>query len=179
MGLLYTRRRIEPAFTSVRSWTKHGSLQLDRDAKGRVWLAWLDLLPRKAWGAVRMVELDPDTLAPRTPKAFTIQGPESWLRPKLACATECRLVMQDLGGDIFTWTPGERSPTRTQLGTRQDPATLLDASFRSGRLLVASARTLHFNHPPWNVEEVSILRGDSRGAHGRRVSTVAPVPVRT
>ena len=150
------------------------SLQLGLDAKGRLWLAWLDLYRRKSWGGVRMVELDPDTLAPRTPKTFVAPAPDSWLRPKLVCADLCRMVMEDLGGDIFTWAPGERSATRMRLGTRQKRATLLDASFRSGKLIVASAKTLNFRRPPWSVEEISIVRGDTRGSHARRVSSVAP-----
>jgi hypothetical protein len=151
-------------------------LQLGLDAKGRLWLAWLDVYVRKVWGAVRMVELDPDTLSPRTPKTFVSPAPDSWLRPELVCADLCRAVVGDLGGDIFTWAPGERSATRMGLGTRRSPATLLDATFRSGKLVVASAKSLRLRRPPWNVEEITIVRGDARGSRARRVGSVAPAP---
>ena len=131
---------------------------------------------RKSWGAAKTVELDPNTLAPRTAKAFAAPAPDSWLSPKLVCAAECRIVLQDLGGDIFTWAPANASRTRMGLGTRTDPATLLDVSFRSGQLLVASAKTLHLKRSPWSVEEISIVRGDKRGSHARSVSKIAPAP---
>jgi len=153
-----------------------GLLQLGRDNKGRLWLAWSDLYFRKAWGAVKMVELDPDTLVPRTSKAFVAPAPDSWLRPKLVCADNCRIVVQDLGGDIFTWAPGERVPTRMGLGTRQTPATLLDASFRSGHLEVASvkpgSKLVKVGAGFANVFEISVVRGDARGSHARRVGSV-------
>ncbi len=151
-------------------------LQLGRDAKGRLWLAWLDAIPRKVWGAVRMVELDPDTLAPRTPKTFVAPAPDSWMRPRLVCADLCRMVMDDLGGDIFTWAPGERSATRMYLGTRENHATLLDASFRNGNLVVASETSRQLHRPPWNVQEITLVRGDTRGSHSRRAGSIAPAP---
>jgi hypothetical protein len=153
-------------------------LQLGRDDQGRLWLAWLDVIPRKVWGGVRMVELDPNTLSPRTTNAFAAPAPESWLQPQLVCAAACRVVMGDLGGDIFTWAPGERSPTRMHLGTRLLPATLLDASFRSGNLVVASSRTVRLRRAPWSLDQISVVRGDARGSRARRVASVAPAPFR-
>lgn len=153
-------------------------LQLGRDTKGRLWVAWLDVPFRKSWGGVRMVELDPDTLSPRTPKTLAAPAPDSWLRPQLVCADLCRVVIGDLGGDIFTWAPGERSATRMRLGTRRLPATLLDATFRSGNLVVASAKTLSLRRAPWSVEQITIVRGDARGSRARRLASVAPAPYR-
>lgn len=153
-----------------------GFLQLGIDTKGRLWLAWLDAYPRKVWGAVRMVELDPDTLSPRTPKPYVAPAPDSWLRPKLVCADLCRMVMEDLGGDIFTWRPGERSAPRMHLGTRTHHATLVAATFRSGHLVVASSVPRQLRHPPWNLDEIALVRGDARGSHARRVRSVAPAP---
>jgi hypothetical protein len=155
------------------------SLQLERDARGRLWLAWLDVYLRKGWGAVKMVELDPDTLVPRTAKPFVTPAPDSWVGPELVCADSCRIVVQDLGGAIFSWAPRERSATRIVSGSRTSPAGLLAASFRSGGLEVASGRYLHLNKPPWDVEEISVTRGDARGAHARRLGSVAPVPFAT
>jgi hypothetical protein len=151
-------------------------MQLGRDSKGRLWLAWRDTYFRKSWGGVRMVELDPDTLAPRTPKTFAAPAPDSWVRPELVCADRCRIVVSDLGGDIFTWAPGERSATRMVSGSRTSPAELLAASFRSGGLEVASGRYLQLRKAPWSVEEISVTRGDSRGAHARRLGAAAPAP---
>jgi hypothetical protein len=151
-------------------------LQLERDARGRLWLAWLDEYFRKVWGAVKMVELDPDTLAPRTPKPFVAPAPDSWLKPELVCAERCRVVVQDLGGDIFTWAPGERSATKMVSGNRTSPANLLAASFRPGGLEVASGRYLQLHKPPWSEEEISVARGDARGSQARSAGSAAPAP---
>jgi hypothetical protein len=151
-------------------------LQLGRDDQGRLWLAWLDVIPRKVWGRVRMVELDPSTLSPRTPNAFAAPAPESWLRPQLVCGDRCRVVAGDLGGDILSWAPDERSPTRMHLGTRLLQATLLDASFRSGNLVVASSRTVRLRRSPWSLDQISVARGDARGSRARRIASVAPAP---
>src|SRR5262249_49185556 len=62
--------------------------------------------------------------------------------------------------------------TRTVLGSGQSPATFLDASFRSGDLVVASAKFLALHRPPWQVAEVTIVRGDARGSHARRVGAI-------
>jgi hypothetical protein len=155
------------------------SMQLGLDSRGRLWLAWHGQYRRKSWGGVSMVsmvELDPDTLAPRTPTPFASPGAGSWLDPQLVCATLCRAVGSDLGGGIITWAPGERSVTVVRRGTRQNPATLIDASFRAGKLVVASAKTLTYRHAPWSAEEISIVRGDARGAHARKVASARPVP---
>ena len=153
------------------------SLQLGLDSRGRLWLAWLDLLRRKSWGGVRMVELDPDTLSPRTPKPLVSPGPDYWVQPlRLVCGNLCRSSAVDLRGGIATWAPGERSATTLRLGTRVSPAGLLDMSFRSGKLVVGSSRTLTYRRPPWSAEQISIVRGDARGAHARRVRSTAPVP---
>ena len=153
------------------------SLQLGLDSRGRLWLAWLDLYRRKSWGGVRMVELDPETLSPRTPKPLVSPGSDSWVQPlRLVCGNLCRAIAVDLRGGIGTWAPGERSATMMRLGTRVNPAGLLDMSFRSGKLVVGSSRTLTYRRPPWNAEEISIVRGDARGSHARRVSSIAPTP---
>jgi hypothetical protein len=152
------------------------SLQLERDGKGRLWLAWLDVYFRKVWGAVKMVELDPVTLAPRTARPFVAPGPDAWLQPRLVCADSCRVVVQDVGGDIFTWAPGERSATRMVAGSSTSPAELLAASFGPRGLEVAAGRFVQLHKPPWNVEEISVVRGDARGSHARRLASVAPAP---
>ena len=153
------------------------SLQLGLDSRGRLWLAWLDLYPRKSWGGVRMVELDPETLSPRTPKPLVSPGSDSWVQPlRLVCGNLCRAIAVDLRGGIGTWAPGERSATMMRLGTRESPAGLLDMSFRSGKLVIGSSRTLTYRRPPWSAEEISIVRGDARGSHARRVSSIAPAP---
>ena len=42
--------------------------------------------------------------------------------------------------------------------------------------LVASGRYLQLHKPPWSVEEISITRGDARGARARRLGAAAPTP---
>lgn len=153
------------------------SLQLGLDSRGRLWLAWLDLLRRKSWGAARLVELDPDTLSPRMPKPLVSPGSDTWVQPlRLVCGSFCRATAVSLRGGIATWAPGERAATMMPLGTRLHPAGLLDMSFSSGKLVVGSSRTLTYRRPPWSAEQISIVRGDARGAHARRVRSTAPVP---
>jgi hypothetical protein len=155
------------------------SMRFGLDSRGRLWLAWLGLSPRKSWGGVNMVELDPNTLSPRTPTPIVAPGPRSWVEPlHLVCGDLCRALAVDLGGGIITWAPGERSVTAMRLGTRASPAGLLDASFRAGKLALATAKTLTYRRPPWSAEQISILRGNARGANARRVSSVAPTPFR-
>jgi hypothetical protein len=153
------------------------SLQLGLDTRGRLWLAWLDLLRRKSWGGVRMVELDPDTLAPRTPKPLVGPGSDSWVLPlRLVCGNQCRAMAVSLRLGIATWAPGERAATLMRLGTGRSPPGLLDMALQSGKLVVGASRTLRYRHPPWSAEEISVLRGDARGSHARRVSSIAPAP---
>lgn len=150
-------------------------LQLGRDTKGRVWLAWLAAFPRKVWGAVRLIELDPQTLAPRSPK-ITTPSPESWMQPRLVCAAACRIVAMDLGGAIISWAPGERSVTVLRLGERTNPATLLDAHVQSAHLVLAISTRVDLKKPPWRLDEIAIVRADARGAHPLRVASAAPAP---
>jgi hypothetical protein len=153
------------------------SLQLGLDSRGRLWLAWLDMLRRKSWGGARMVELDPDTLSPRTAKPLVSPGSDTWVQPlRLVCGSLCRATAVSLRGGINTWAPGERATTLMPLGTRSQPAGLLDMSFSSGKLVVGSVKTLTYRRPPWSAEEISIVRGDARGAHARKVTSTAPVP---
>ena len=72
--------------------------------------------------------------------------------------------------------PGERSATRMSLGARQNPATLLDAAFSSGNLVLASEKFLQLHRPPWNAVEISLVRGDPRGSHARRVGSAVLAP---
>ena len=114
--------------------------QLDVDTRGRIWLAWLDTTGYSAVrGIPRLLELDPSTLAARS-KAL---APPGLIADKveLACAASCRLVAQSAAGDIVSWGPGERSPTRIAshfiwpkraAQPTPYPAWLLAASYRSG-----------------------------------------------
>ena len=124
------------------------------DARGRLWLAWFD---GRAGDEIRVVELDPSTLAPQTRKALV--APVTGARPPslntqqlaLACATTCRLVLESsyrppsggAGTRLVTWSPGERSATTVKLDLDPDPEgyyrhpTLLSASYRAGKLAVA------------------------------------------
>jgi hypothetical protein len=127
-----------------------------------------------------MVELDPDTLSPRTAQPLVSPGSDYWVQPlRLVCGNLCRAAAVDLRGGIATWAPGERSVTLMRLGTRTSPPGLLDMSFSSGKLVVGSSRTLNYRRPPWSAEQISIVRGDARGAHARRVRSIAPVPFKT
>ena len=115
--------------------------RIGRDTRGRIWLAWLDRRDYSGAqrGYPRIIELDRSTLAPRS-KAAAIPGVVAD-NFALACAVSCRVVAQSAAGDLVSWAPGERSPTRvvshTRSGVYTYPAVLLAAAYRSGRLVVA------------------------------------------
>jgi hypothetical protein len=152
---------------------KRGMLfsQFGVDASGRLWLVWLDH-GHAVLGAVRMLELDPATLVPRTTAPLAIPGSATSTGVKLICAAVCRVVMSRLRGDIVSWSPGERSPTRLAAGTRINPANLLAAAYRSGGVTVAYSRTRSISPQRNPVIAIRVARGDSRGAQARTVGSV-------
>jgi hypothetical protein len=141
------------------------------DAKGRVWLAWLDNFGRNA--QVRMVELDSTTLARRTPKALVAPIPRA-SRFRLACGQACRLVVQageprPAGGFreyVASWAPGERAATRLALPVDKDGAyehpALLAADYRGSRLAIA-----YMQGSSDHGATLKILVGDARAAKAR------------
>ncbi len=155
-------------------------VQLGLDARGRIWLAWLDTTGYDAVrGVPRLAELDP-TLAARS-KAL---APPALVADKieLACATSCRLVAQSAAGDIVSWGPGERSPTRIAshytwpkgaAQPNQYPAFLLAASYRSGRLVVAYQQV---SRGRAGRDEIRVVRGDARGVRSRVVGATIAAP---
>jgi hypothetical protein len=154
------------------------SPQIGLDGRGRIWLAWLDRrdYSRAERGVPRMLELDGSTLAPQG----TAGAAPGVIADKvvLACAATCRVVAQSAGGDIVSWAPGERSPTRVASHWERgkwgdEPAWLLSASYRSGRLAVAYygnlGKTIYADKTVRN--DVRLLLGDARGAGARVVGT--------
>jgi hypothetical protein len=146
--------------------------QLGLDAGGRLWVAWLQY-GAAVLGSVRIVELDPTTLAPRTAVALAVPNSRTSTGFELTCAAVCRVVMSRLGGDIVSWSPGERSLSRLASGTRTNPANLLAASSRYGGLTVAYSRSHSISPLKSPVIAIRVVRGDSRGAHPRRVGSAA------
>jgi hypothetical protein len=144
------------------------------DTAGRLWLAWLDV-GASTGRPVKLVELDPATLAPRTAAALTVPGIRTATAYDLTCAAVCRVVASRVEGDIVSWAPGERSPTRAVPGTRTRPANLLGASYRSGGLTVGYAVSLPWNPRKGGLIAIRVARGDGRGAHARRVGA-ADIP---
>jgi hypothetical protein len=134
-------------------------VHLGLDGRGRLWLAWHDA------SGVKIVELDPASLVPRT--ATPIRAPGRGVeRFHMVCAATCRLVIEAYRVGILSWTPGERSPTtiargRTVFGETRSPR-LLAAAYRSGKLAVAYIP----EDAPYGVR---VVRGDARGARALRV----------
>jgi hypothetical protein len=148
------------------------------DARGRLWLAWLDnrSSPGALLGVPRMLELDASTLAPRS-QAVAAPG-VSAVAFELVCASTCRIVAQTSGGDIVSWAPGERSTTRVARGWRprkvpgsRPDTRFLAAAYRSGHLVVAyhgmRGETAYADASVH--DEIRIVRGDARGAGAREV----------
>ncbi len=154
------------------------------DAQGRLWLAWYD---GRGDNEVRIVQLDPSTLAPRTRTALVAPVPRvmppalSTDQLALACTTTCRLVLAasvplssgGFGTRLVTWAPGERSPTTLELGLKPDkqghyrhPA-LLAAGTRGGRLAVAYS----YGSADYGTT-LNVAVGDARGRHLRTVGSI-------
>jgi hypothetical protein len=157
-------------------------VQVGVDTHGRIWVAWLDRANAArgaVLGAPRIFELDRATLAPRTEP---LAAPGTFAtRLKLVCSSSCRLVAQTVAGDIVSWAPGERSPTRVVSGWRPakvpgavEPASLLDATYRSGHLVVgyqgSRGKTQYVDATV--RDEIRVVRGDARGARAREVGTI-------
>jgi hypothetical protein len=150
--------------------------QVRLDARGRLWLAWLDRRDYSGAqrGVPRVLELDPSTLEPRT-RAVAAPGLVAD-KIELTCGTACRVVAQSATGDIVTWAPGERSPTLVvrKLVSRNRvytfPRELLAATYRAGRLLVGYRGQTGKSEPE---EEIAVASGDPRGARSRVVGQVA------
>ena len=89
-------------------------VHLGLDERGRLWLAWHDR------SGVKIAELDPATLAPRTKP---LEAPGRVVeRFELVCEVTCRLVIESLETGIHSWAPGERSPTKIASVTTCDAA---------------------------------------------------------
>ena len=141
------------------------------DGQGRPWLAWLDKFGRAA--QVRVVQLDPVTLARTTPKALVAPVANA-LGLQMACAKACRLVIvagerNPRGGFsqyLASWAPGERAATRLRLPPDSEDAhlhpQLVAAAYRSGRLAVAYMQT-----PGGDSRSLNVVVGDARGANAR------------
>jgi hypothetical protein len=152
------------------------------DTQGRVWLAWHD--GRVGRGQIRAVQLDPETLAPRTRKALaapvTRPVPPSLATEQLAlaCTTACRLVLGSYfrlpsgggGTRIVTWAPGERSVTPVDLP--RDPGgaylhpMLIASGFRGGKLAIA------YSQDATEGRTLKVAVGDVRGRHPRPAGSV-------
>ncbi len=147
--------------------------QLGLDSKKRLWVAWLQRSRSAVVGPVKLLELDPETLAPRMPTAATLPGGSTATGFELSCAAFCRVVMSDLfSGDLLASSPGQRSPTRMASGTRENPANLLATSDRSGRLTAAYIASRSPDPAKAQVHEIEVVIGDARGSHARRLAVV-------
>jgi hypothetical protein len=146
--------------------------QLGLDSKKRLWLAWLESSGGAVAGSVKLLELDPETLAPLTPTTATLAG-NTPTRFELSCAAFCRVVMSDLSsGDLLASSPGRRSPTRMASGTREYPANLLAATDRTGHLTAAYVASRSPDPARAQVHEIEVVSGDARGLHPRRLGVV-------
>jgi hypothetical protein len=150
--------------------------QLELDSHKRLWLAWLQPSRTAVVGPVKLLELDPETLAARTSAPVTLPGGATSTGFALSCGAVCRVVMTDLfSGDVLVSSPGQRSPTRIASGTRERPATLLAASECSGHLVAASiaSRDVDFGKPSARqVLRIEVVRADARGSRARPIASV-------
>jgi hypothetical protein len=155
----------------IRPSPRPGDMTLGVDAERRLWLAWGDRV------GAQMIELDVDTLEPRTRKP-AVAPMRSYGSVKLACARTCRAVAMGSepnpgGGSaqfIATWAPGERSVTRLALppasdGSQRHPI-FVAADYRGDRLAVA------YRQDSDNRSTLNVVVGDARGRHARLAGSV-------
>ena len=159
----------------VRNTKNVHSFSLGLDIKGRLWLAWSN--------PVRMVQLDPITLKPRSALFAVKQTPDKFA---FACAATCRVVGSD-GDSISTWSAGERNWTRILRSSKttrvhslrgwrtlSDPnywPNLLAASYRAGKLEVAY-RSQEANPKTGFDQKITVVRGNARGSRARSVGSL-------
>ena len=147
--------------------------QLAVDSRKRLWVAWLQRSRSAVVGSVKLLQLDPETLAPRTPRAVTLPGGSAATGLKLSCAAFCRAVFTDLfSGDLLASSPGQRSPDRMASGTRENGANLLAATNRSGRLTAAYIASRSPDPAKAQLHEIEVVSGDPTGSHPRRLAAV-------
>lgn len=147
------------------------------DARGRLWLAWLDGASSKPGIAFKLVQLDPATLKPLSSKTldhtllFDAVGSTSFA---LVCTESCRLAYQGLFG-AFSWD-GNRTPTKlwTNDVRRGTGGHLLGAAPRAGGLDVANLANAVANAPD-NGQRLTLEHGD---AGGRKLHAVGSVGLR-
>ena len=144
-------------------------VRLRLDDQDRLWLAWLDAY-QTTRASSRLVQLDPDTLAPVRSKAFVAPAPGITGFHDLACAATCRVVMWQPRNGLYSWAPGQGGPTKIDL-PRPAKATIdsiafLAASYRSGGLAIAY--TVPAEGRLYG-SDIIVARGDVRG---RRLSVM-------
>ena len=75
---------------------------------------------------------------------------------------------------------GSVSFTRTVLTTSRGPMTTVGSQLfchlPGGTQGELRRVPMFVGRPPWTVEEITVVRGDARGSHARRVSAAAPAP---
>ena len=148
-------------------------IQLGLDGKKRIWLSWLET-SQAVVGPVKLLDLDPKTLVPRTSGAVVAPGGTTATEFRLVCTAVCRVVLADLlSGDVRTATPGEPPKTMAS-GTREAPADLLDATVHAGQLTAGSITSRRpkdlTKASPFVVET---FRGNALGSHPRLAGSVA------
>jgi hypothetical protein len=147
--------------------------QIGIDSQKRLWLAWLESSRAAVVGSVKLLEIDPDTLAPQTPSAITAAGGSTATSFALACAATCRVVLTDLfSGDALSSSATDRSATKMVSGTREQPANVLAVSFRSGRLAAATVAVRTPNPAKATVDAIEVVAGNARGARPHPVSSI-------
>lgn len=138
-------------------------VRLRVDDQDRLWVAWLDAY-QTTRASSRLVQLDPATLAPVRPKAFTAPAPGITASHDLACAETCRVVMWQSRNGLFSWAPGAGGPTKIDLPKPAkatiDSIAFLAASYRSGGLAIAYAVPAAGRV---YGSEIRVARGDPRG----------------
>ena len=143
---------------------------LGLDRHGRVWLAWTPYRQSTSQQA-QVVQLDPDTLAPRG-KPTIVPGSLGFTQMvDFACTDTCHLVIQAASRakrtfGTFAWALGERS------------ATLISVPVKDGIALAARASPRHLDlayggHDQKSALVVGLVRATPKGAHAKPAGTLA------
>ncbi|HXY16970.1 MAG TPA: hypothetical protein VEH79_02230 [Gaiellaceae bacterium] len=130
------------SITSSRLKLNQTSVRLGLDSKGRVWLAWSELL-QGPFVTVHLAELDPATLTARSSKSYgpvaNGAGGGSQVEDDftMACGDSCRLLFGTLAG-IQSWG-GDGPPTKLVGGIRSG-FVFLAAGYVGHKLALVTAK---------------------------------------
>jgi hypothetical protein len=149
-------------------------VQMGTDAHGRVWLAWMDGATTKPGVSLKLVQVDPTTLAPLSHKTvdhllLNDTSGSATTHFALACADSCRVVYQSVTG-AASWDGSATTRLWTTNVRTNRGGNLLAAAIVGGKLAVGSWSNKAGS--PDGGQRLTAARGDAAGRNLRTTGTI-------